>query len=411
MVRIMKYEDNGYLSGIIGALIGGIIATIPWLIVYFCLNYMIAVLAIFIAMGALKGYKVARGKVDKKLPWIICIVSLIAMSFAMLVVLPNIVLLKEGAEITLANFKLIYSESEIFSALIRDFIISILFTIIGISGVVSTVKTQIANGEEVDAKIFNSNLTAKNRKAIKDFFIRNNALSKETAISKDVILASSEVNEQCFNIMVAQNQIVKEEERYYFSKKNERRPIIIALVIVFVIIIFTSIFAFSSIDSEEPETKDEVKEVESNDKKEEDRELIFDRPDGYKEYVENETGITYIYVPTSDISGDSGFISVTYGDDFTVAKEDSEAFIENLREGLKSDYGIANSTITSYEEKEYWGIYITYSIDEYREDVYYLFYEDRYALVDAMDFFTIEDNTIMEDAKEISKSIKWNSEK
>ena len=57
---------GSYLFGIIGALIGGIIGSIPWILVYVYGNMMFSALAIFIAAGEFLGYKLCRGKIDKK---------------------------------------------------------------------------------------------------------------------------------------------------------------------------------------------------------------------------------------------------------------------------------------------------------------------------------------------------------
>jgi acetyl-CoA carboxylase carboxyl transferase subunit beta len=74
--EVIKKEKTGsYLTGIIGAIIGGIIATIPWILVYVYGNMMLSILAAIIAGGEFLGYKICKGKIDKKLPIIIFSVS------------------------------------------------------------------------------------------------------------------------------------------------------------------------------------------------------------------------------------------------------------------------------------------------------------------------------------------------
>ena len=50
-------KKTSYFTGIIGALIGGIIASIPWVLVYVYGNMMLSLLAVLIAAGEFYGYK------------------------------------------------------------------------------------------------------------------------------------------------------------------------------------------------------------------------------------------------------------------------------------------------------------------------------------------------------------------
>ena len=61
-------KEGSYLTGIIGAIIGGAIATIPWVLAYVYGNVMLSLLAVLIGAGEFYGYKIFRGKIDKKLP-------------------------------------------------------------------------------------------------------------------------------------------------------------------------------------------------------------------------------------------------------------------------------------------------------------------------------------------------------
>lgn len=56
----MEEVNNNRLIAIIISLIGGIIGTIPWVLVYVYGNMIVAILAVFIAMAAWKGYKLAK---------------------------------------------------------------------------------------------------------------------------------------------------------------------------------------------------------------------------------------------------------------------------------------------------------------------------------------------------------------
>ena len=70
-------KEKGYLMGILGATIGGFIASLPWILVYVYGNMIFSLLALPIALGAWKGYQLLKGKQDGKLPYIVAIISLI----------------------------------------------------------------------------------------------------------------------------------------------------------------------------------------------------------------------------------------------------------------------------------------------------------------------------------------------
>lgn len=133
-------EKNNYLQGIVGAIIGGLIATIPWILVYVYGKMLFSILAMLIALGAYKGYTLFKGKITKKTPIIIAIISFALVIISTLVIIPIWLMAKEGVVINIDNFKAVYSNSNFVSAIIRDLVISILFTFLGIGGVISNIK-------------------------------------------------------------------------------------------------------------------------------------------------------------------------------------------------------------------------------------------------------------------------------
>ena len=141
-------EKNNYVLATFGALIGAFVATIPWILVYIYGNMMFSALAIIIAFVALKGYQLCKGKQTKYLPVIITVVSLLSVSIATLLVIPLALLSKQGYDASFYNLNLLYHSSEFCSAIFRDFAISILFTILGISGIVKGLRQQVASDED-----------------------------------------------------------------------------------------------------------------------------------------------------------------------------------------------------------------------------------------------------------------------
>lgn len=133
-------EKNNNLFAIFGAFIGGVVATIPWVFMYVYGNMILSLLATLIAFGVLKGYKLFKGTNENILPKLIIIISLVCVTIATLIVIPLMLLAKENLNVNFENLKLLYSDGAFLGAIIKDYIISIFFTILGISGVVSSLK-------------------------------------------------------------------------------------------------------------------------------------------------------------------------------------------------------------------------------------------------------------------------------
>ena len=213
--------EKSYAKGILGAILGGLVASLPWILAYVYGNMIIAALAIIIAIGALKVYQKLNGKVDKKLPIIIAIVSLLCVTVSTLVIIPLLLLLKEGVGASLTNLELLYSDSEFFAALMGDYIISVLFTILGMSGVIKTIKTEIENSNDKDnIKVEIGNGTKQDREKIIQYFLTKNAVDANTATE---IEETAELNENALASLIQNAVIVKKGDKYYYSFENDEK--------------------------------------------------------------------------------------------------------------------------------------------------------------------------------------------
>lgn len=149
---IKPETNNGYIFGIIGSILGGLVASLPWIIMYVYLEMMWSFMAFLIGYGAFLGYKLFKGKMDIKVPYIIGIVSIIVIIFTTLYVIPALLIIKEGLTPNFEILSLLYSNSEFKSAIIKDLIFAVLFTVLGVSGIFKTLKNQAKNGEELTLK-------------------------------------------------------------------------------------------------------------------------------------------------------------------------------------------------------------------------------------------------------------------
>ena len=156
--NVIKTNKESYVTGIIGAVIGGAIGAIPWVLAYVYGGMMLSILAALIAAGEFYGYKLAKGKMNKSLPVIIMILAIIIVTIATLLVIPALLMQKEGIKVTLLNLEILYLNSEFSAAIMKDYVISVIFTILGASIITSNIKKQFdENGEGKDIKLGLSN--------------------------------------------------------------------------------------------------------------------------------------------------------------------------------------------------------------------------------------------------------------
>jgi len=211
---------NNRVLGILCAVLGGLIGALPWVLMYVYGGMILAILSILIAFGALKGYQLAKGPVDKSLPWLIGGITILMVVFATLVIIPCLLLQKEGLSISITNLEVLYNHDEFMKALMGDLVISIMFAILGISGVFANLKRQVAGGEDVSIDINTSVVNKDDVDTIKKAFEKYNAFDKYNAVSKDEILVDSNM-EYVFNNLRGQQIIKKYKGKYYFSEKAQ----------------------------------------------------------------------------------------------------------------------------------------------------------------------------------------------
>ena len=223
-------SKGSYLTGILGAIVGGAIATIPWVLVYIYGGMMFSILAALIAAGELYGYKIAKGKITKKLPIILMVIALIIVTVTTLVIIPTVLIAKEGIAVNLTNISRLYENGEFATAMMKDFIISVIFTILGASIVTANIKKQLENNEGQDVKLNLNNKEEKNeiKKAtielMKPIFTKYEATAPEKAMLKDEVIAEIDDKRKAkysFNYLKQLGIIKKYKGKYYYSEDDE----------------------------------------------------------------------------------------------------------------------------------------------------------------------------------------------
>ncbi len=371
-------NNKSYFTGIIGALLGGFIAAIPWVLMYVYGNMILSLLAIIIALGALKGYQLFNGKVDKKLPVFITVVSLIVVTISTFVLIPYLLILKENASVSISY---LYQNSDFKIAIIKDYFISLLFTIIGISGVVTSIKSQVNNKKEkIDVNLFHNNkVEEEDILFVKNIFAKYNAFDKNTTIAKEDVLKeiTKENKEEIFNNLVLSENIRKYKDKYYFIENGKSKRVKKVVLIVSIVIIVFSLLVglILSIGS-----NDKMSEVSNSF-------VSYNYDNSWNEYLDSEEENYYIYVPKIDETGYSGIISVSYGYT-TYLASDYELMKQEIIKSFEEE-GEVFTTTDLNTEKGYSALLVKIAYDDPKsfDKLYYILTDNKYALVYSTDYF------------------------
>ena len=179
---------KNYLTGFIGALTGGIIFSLPWVLVYIYGRMMFSLLGALIGFGAYLFYKLFNGKIGKPTKWIIILCFLVSITIATFLIIPLMLSLRDIGSFSFDYVDYLYSHDGFVSAILSDYFISVVFTLLGITGIITTVKVDTSNelGEEL---IDTSNLTFEEKvKLVEDVYSKYDAFSKEKRVSEFKIM-------------------------------------------------------------------------------------------------------------------------------------------------------------------------------------------------------------------------------
>ena len=373
-------KGKNYVLGIIGGLIGGFIASIPWVLMYVYGNMILSLLAILIALGALKGYQIFKGKEDKNLPIFIIIISVIVVTIATLIIIPKLLIIKDGSSITLTD---LYNNSEFKTAIIKDYIISLIFTGLGISGVISSIKNKVNNENKANegSKVYRS-VNKLTYKLYENEFKKYNATSKNNLIDKDDI----------FKSLIYQDAIKEVDGKYYFAKRiHQNYTMLIIIIVLIVAIMIGAILFFDSSKEYNKITKNHIS---------------YEIPSNWKEYDDETLKNKFYYVPDFDESGYSGVISVTYYKT-TYTINDYEEMKNQIYDMLKQDEYEVTETKEFTLENGYKVFEIDYLEDKVEDKLYYVITDNNYALVYSTNYFSEKVGNIDTITKNIINSISF----
>lgn len=429
-----KKKEKKYVWGIIGGLILGILFCALTATTYIYADY-IAILGVTLFLGLFEflGYKLLRGKIDKKLPWIIVILSIINVTIMSFIFIPTVLLIKSGITFNIKEIGSLYGNSNIFLNILQDFLLLLVVSVFGSYIVGNIIKEKIMLNVE-NIRLFSSDNKEKQEykekaiEAVKDTFKKMNALKKESAVKKaDVIEQIKSENAKNYIDYLCRLKIIKSYKgKYYYSEESEsnikghrtywKDAVALAITVVLVAGILLSFGLISQAK-----------------KKFSDNKVSFSIDNTWNEYKTGETSNNtteegeatstektwrfYKYMNASDTSnGDEEhsypeIISVSYGENgFGDNMKIND--LRNLLEGYFYEYlKFSNYQIeVSTTDNGYDTLEIMLGYEDSMEFCYYVLNGDKIAFISA-DTYS-DDETLYENletyTKEVVNSFKWN---
>lgn len=385
---------------ILGSIIGAIIFSIPWIFSYVYLNYMVVVLASLIGFGALWFYKLFKGEVNKNTVYVIIIASFIAITLSTFVIIPLMLMAKENIIISFSNFKNIYSLDNFLSSLIGDYIISLLFTILGISGIIRSIKNK-DNKDNINNKEYLV-------EDVKKIYEEYNAFSKDKAIKNDILV--KRVSLKRLNELEREGYIITKLNKSYFDlnaetsnevrleniKKCKKKNSII--IIIFILIFIVTFWIFFLIDDENNDNNNnnnnnqEQVEEKQNNIQVEYKDISISLPSTFKL---SEKKDNYVYYTNSDYNS---ILNEVMLEQVEYDELDSYNYLNNYKNALEEDF----SFLETNDEEE---IYLLKSL-KYENEYYMIKVKvlDKKVYIISL-FSYIENNSYYEDNINLFKKV------
>jgi len=213
------------LKGIIGAIICGIIASLPWLFVWIYMGWIMSLLAIPIALGAEWGYKKMGGQPSNNLGLIIGGITILIVLLQVFIIIPLLLLNQvPGMSANFSTLIDLYQNTHLLNNTIGDAMISIVFAGIGIVGVVKGINTNYSSESTFSVnKRRNALKQEQNTNAIMDIFNKHQAYEPESAIDLnhedfEWLFSEDYTIKDTFNRLKRNGIIKKETNKYYISR-------------------------------------------------------------------------------------------------------------------------------------------------------------------------------------------------
>ena len=220
-----------YFTGILG----GLIFSIPWLLVYVFSYLSVGYLDCLIVFGIVLGYKLVNKEIynDVKTRTYLIVSSCLIALLNVLILMPIVFMIKTGVDVTLESFKIVYTNKEFLSVIWIDIFLAILMVLP--PAIFFPVDFKNKKTDKTDCQFF--------IEEVEKIFNKYGATTKETAVSKDIIKDDiSNINISKFKKMlyldiIKNNRIKSKKGKWYFISKKENAKFGLGLAIYALILI------------------------------------------------------------------------------------------------------------------------------------------------------------------------------
>ena len=220
-VKSEKEDVKGdYITGIIGALLGAIISSIPWVLLYSFAKINLGMIAALIPIGTFWGYKIFGGKITKAMMVIISIISVFIFVIGSTGVLPMLIQIKDGIDINMTNFY----QSRSTDRFLTHFAFALVIEVLTLIALMIIIKEQIDSKQEkigiFKKRKINDEITEIENK-YREVFKNLGATSKETAINKNDIIKNVDGKKQYvekeLKVLELAGFVKKSKGKFYYS--------------------------------------------------------------------------------------------------------------------------------------------------------------------------------------------------
>lgn len=397
---------NKFFKGIIGSVLGAIIFSIPWILIYVYANYILSILAAIIAYGSLLFYKKFGGEITKKTGVVITISSLLAITLATFVIIPLCLIAKEGYGLSFEYYQILFASGDFVSAIMKDYIISVIFTFLGISGVIASINKE-AYRINKDGQDDNENIAyapfEEQVKYLESVYAKYDAFSKEKAIPSSILLGELNIKNKLKLIkdMESKGIIVSPFNKSYFdksavedkniAKKNRRKNILLPTFTGIIIGVIALLIIFIAIGSTEEEatTNNNNQEETINTQEFTYQNIKITLPNTFKKNEETDDYISYLNYSYDDPVYEIMLQQYDFKDtDIQTSEEYQNSYLAYLKESfdIKSTEDITIDSKKGFEIK-------MFSL-EYPEEYYisYVVFDDDYVYI--IMYFTAFDEEV-----------------
>lgn len=403
-------DKKKILGGLLGILLG-FIFSIPWILCYVYLERIVSYLALIIGFGILLGYKMINKKVYRTNKFVIYLFvsAILIIVVNTLIVMPVISLLRENLNVSIEFLMYLYSNKEVFSGVIGDLVISVLFTIIGVFPIINRLGTEgMGEQKEVTYEEFVGK--------VKEIYEKHDALQKENAIENKIINKEIEelnlkntmyyLERMKTNFLIGSNGIKKS----YYNEKNENRKTVTVKKVAFylITILFGVVvgFGLAALDTNTEDTSTEYTyNYEISYKKQELLDDIsIDLPDYMfmqdSEEIE-EGGMYYYFLPTNINKSIFSCIEINQYEIVMFADENIKEFIDYSVDFYEQlNYTVHESTIEQINNEDV----IFFKLEDSEGYIIYC-YTTRVDRGTQETYFTVKEDADKNKLKEISTNI------